>query len=177
MKTDNTVTEREFQELRERILHQLAPATALQHFWAEKVVYCYWRYELARRLECRVIVLGPSSTEEHPGLTQREEETPTKKIAGALRIVRHNYSAVSITSNQSPSVPGIEKEAYYLMSIHKHLPPQARKDLKDIGWTKGRELAKLSTALLNIRAVVSIRDLVPSLQRIVVNVIPPKTKD
>jgi hypothetical protein len=67
MKTDNTVTEREFQDLRERILQQLAPATALQHFWAENMVYCYWRYELARRLECRVIALGPSSTEEPQG--------------------------------------------------------------------------------------------------------------
>jgi hypothetical protein len=32
------------------------------------------------------------------------------------------------------------------MSIHEHLPPQAKKDLKEIGWTKGRELAKLARA-------------------------------
>jgi hypothetical protein len=38
------------------------------------------------------------------------------------------------------------RKAYYLMSIHEHLPPQVRKDLKDIGWTKGRELAKLARA-------------------------------
>ena len=30
------------------------------------------------------------------------------------------------------------------MSIHEHLPPQARKDLKEVGWTKGVELAKLA---------------------------------
>ena len=36
------------------------------------------------------------------------------------------------------------RKAYYLMSIHEHLPPQARKDLKEIGWTKGRELAKVA---------------------------------
>jgi hypothetical protein len=30
------------------------------------------------------------------------------------------------------------------MSIHEHLPPQARRDLKQIGWTKGAELAKLA---------------------------------
>ena len=30
------------------------------------------------------------------------------------------------------------------MSIHEHLPPQARKQLKEIGWTKGIELAKLA---------------------------------
>ncbi|MGA2859390.1 MAG: hypothetical protein ABSE40_21185 [Candidatus Sulfotelmatobacter sp.] len=30
------------------------------------------------------------------------------------------------------------------MSIHEHLPPQARKQLKEVGWTKGLELAKLA---------------------------------
>ncbi len=38
------------------------------------------------------------------------------------------------------------RKAYYLKSIHEHLPPQARKELKEIGWTKGRELAKLARA-------------------------------
>jgi hypothetical protein len=42
--------------------------------------------------------------------------------------------------------PESRRKAYYLMSIHEHLPPQARKDLKEIGWTKGRELAKLARA-------------------------------
>jgi len=27
-----------------------------------------------------------------------------------------------------------------LISIHQHLPPQARKQLKEVGWTKGIEL-------------------------------------
>ncbi|MFY9906608.1 MAG: hypothetical protein WAM43_16650 [Terriglobales bacterium] len=40
--------------------------------------------------------------------------------------------------------PESRRKAYYLMSIHEHLPPQARKDLREIGWTKGRELAKLA---------------------------------
>lgn len=30
------------------------------------------------------------------------------------------------------------------MSIHEHLPPQAWKDLKEVGWTKGLELAKVA---------------------------------
>ena len=42
--------------------------------------------------------------------------------------------------------PESRRKAYYLMSIHEHLPPQVRKDLKIIGWTKGRELAKLARA-------------------------------
>ena len=40
--------------------------------------------------------------------------------------------------------PESRRKAYYLMSIHEHLPPQARKGLKEIGWTKARELAKLA---------------------------------
>jgi hypothetical protein len=40
--------------------------------------------------------------------------------------------------------PESRRKAYYLMSIHEHLPPQARRDLKQVGWTKGLELAKLA---------------------------------
>ena len=36
------------------------------------------------------------------------------------------------------------RKAYYLMSIHEHLPPQARGELKQVGWSKGRELAKVA---------------------------------
>jgi len=42
--------------------------------------------------------------------------------------------------------PESRRKAYYLMSIHENLPPQAKKDLKEIGWTKGRELACLGSA-------------------------------
>jgi hypothetical protein len=40
--------------------------------------------------------------------------------------------------------PESRRKAYYLMSIHEHLPLHVRKELKEIGWTKGRELAKLA---------------------------------
>ena len=40
--------------------------------------------------------------------------------------------------------PESRRKAYYLMSIHEHLPPQARKELKQVGWTKGLELAKIA---------------------------------
>ena len=33
--------------------------------------------------------------------------------------------------------PESRRKAYYLMSIHEHLPPQARKQLKEVGWAKG----------------------------------------
>ncbi len=40
--------------------------------------------------------------------------------------------------------PESRRKAYYLMSIHEHLQPQARKTLKEVGWTKGLELAKVA---------------------------------
>src|ERR1017187_8304977 len=40
--------------------------------------------------------------------------------------------------------PESRRKAYYLMSIHAHLPPQVRRELKQLGWTKGLELAKLA---------------------------------
>jgi hypothetical protein len=40
--------------------------------------------------------------------------------------------------------PESRRKAYYVMSIHEHLPPQARKDLKEVGWTKGLELATVA---------------------------------
>ena len=40
--------------------------------------------------------------------------------------------------------PESRRKAYYLMSIHEQLPPQVRKELRQVGWTKGVELAKLA---------------------------------
>ena len=40
--------------------------------------------------------------------------------------------------------PESRRKAYYLMSIHEHLPAQARRELKEVGWSKGLELAKLA---------------------------------
>jgi len=40
--------------------------------------------------------------------------------------------------------PESRRKAYYLMSIHEHLPPKARKELQELGWTKGLELAKVA---------------------------------
>ena len=40
--------------------------------------------------------------------------------------------------------PQSRRKAYYLMSVHEHLPPQARGELRRVGWTKGVELAKVA---------------------------------
>src|SRR6516165_237031 len=41
-------------------------------------------------------------------------------------------------------IPQSRRKAYNLMSIHEQLPPQIKKELKDVGWTKALELAKLA---------------------------------
>jgi len=40
--------------------------------------------------------------------------------------------------------PGSRRKAYYIMSIHEHLPRQARHELKQIGWSKAAELVKVA---------------------------------
>jgi len=40
--------------------------------------------------------------------------------------------------------PDSRRTAYYLMSIHEHLPPQVRHELKQVGWTKAAEMTKVA---------------------------------
>jgi hypothetical protein len=40
--------------------------------------------------------------------------------------------------------PESRRKAYYLMSIHEHLPPHPRRELKEVGLTKGLEVAKIA---------------------------------
>ena len=40
--------------------------------------------------------------------------------------------------------PESRRKAYYLMSIHEQLPMQVKRDLKQLGWAKGVELARLA---------------------------------
>ena len=42
--------------------------------------------------------------------------------------------------------PQSRRKAYYLMSIHEHLPRPARRDLKQVGWTKAADLVKVARA-------------------------------
>jgi len=44
----------------------------------------------------------------------------------------------------SKKFPESRRKAYYLMSIHEQLPKQARKQLKEMGWSKAAELAKIA---------------------------------
>jgi hypothetical protein len=40
--------------------------------------------------------------------------------------------------------PESRRKAYYLMSIHEHLPKPIRHELKQLGWSKAAELAKVA---------------------------------
>src|SRR5512141_2817710 len=40
--------------------------------------------------------------------------------------------------------PESRRKAYYLMSIHEQLPRQVRNELKQVGWSKAAELAKVA---------------------------------
>ena len=40
--------------------------------------------------------------------------------------------------------PESRRKAYYLISIHEHLPKQIKKDLPEIGWAKAAELVKVA---------------------------------
>jgi hypothetical protein len=40
--------------------------------------------------------------------------------------------------------PQSRRKAYYLMSIHEQLPKPIRRELKEVGWTKAVELAKIA---------------------------------
>ena len=43
----------------------------------------------------------------------------------------------------SKRFPESRRKAYYLMSIHEHLPPEAKKRLDRVGWSKAAELVKV----------------------------------
>jgi len=43
--------------------------------------------------------------------------------------------------------PESRRKAYYLMAIHEQLPRQTYRDLREVGWTKATELAKVARAV------------------------------
>lgn len=44
-------------------------------------------------------------------------------------------------------------------AIHEHLPPQVRRELKEVGWTKGLELAKIARRDRDLAFVPVIRSI------------------
>src|SRR6266446_4557138 len=50
--------------------------------------------------------------------------------------------------------PESRRKAYYLMSIHEHLPAPVKRELKQVGWTEGLELAKLARRRMGRSSIV-----------------------
>src|SRR5271157_4725390 len=42
--------------------------------------------------------------------------------------------------------PDSRRKAYYLMAIHEQLPREIHRDLREVGWTKARELVRVARA-------------------------------
>ena len=59
-------------------------------------------------------------------------------------MVVRKYWLKSFDEFLEPRFPESRRKAYYLRSIHEHLPAPFKRELKQVGWTKGLELAKLA---------------------------------
>src|SRR5437868_4783927 len=80
---------------------------------------------------------------------ERERDTRFVELGGYLCEVRAGQywrleNLKSFDEFLERRFPESRRKAYYLMSIHEHLPPQVKRELKQVGWTRGLELAKLA---------------------------------
>jgi hypothetical protein len=80
---------------------------------------------------------------------ERERDTKFVELGRYLCEVRAGQywrlqNLTSFDEFLTKKFPDSRRKAYYLMSIHEHLPSQARKELKKVGWAKGLELAKVA---------------------------------
>src|SRR6266550_393900 len=81
--------------------------------------------------------------------TDRERDTRFVELGRYLCEVRAGQywrleKLASFDDYLARRFPESRRKAYYLMSIHEHLPPQIRRELKQVGWTKAAELTKVA---------------------------------
>ena len=81
--------------------------------------------------------------------TERERDTRFVELGRYLCEVRAGQywrleNLKSFDEYLACKFPESRRKAYYLMSIHEQLPKQVRKELKQVGWSKAAELAKLA---------------------------------
>ncbi len=81
--------------------------------------------------------------------TDRERDTRFIELGRYLCEVRAGQywrleSLASFDDFLQRRFPESRRKAYYLMSIHEQLPKLVRKDLKQLGWSKAAELAKVA---------------------------------
>lgn len=81
--------------------------------------------------------------------TQRERDTRFVELRGFLCEVRSGQywrldGLVSFDEFLERRFPNSRRKAYYLMAIHEQLTRVPKEELKEVGWTKATELAKVA---------------------------------
>jgi hypothetical protein len=81
--------------------------------------------------------------------TERERDTRFVELGRYLCEVRAGQywrleNLASFDDFLQRRFPESRRKAYYLMSIHEQLPRQLRNELKQVGWSKAAELAKVA---------------------------------
>ena len=81
--------------------------------------------------------------------TDRERDTRFVELGRYLCEVRAGQywrleKLASFDDYLERQFPESRRKAYYLMSIHEQLPRQVRNELKQVGWSKAAELAKVA---------------------------------
>ncbi len=85
-----------------------------------------WERQIDRERDTRFVELGRSLCEVRAGQYWRLE------------------TLASFDDYLSRRFPESRRKAYYLISIHEQLPRQVRSELKQVGWSKAAELAKVA---------------------------------
>jgi hypothetical protein len=83
--------------------------------------------------------------------TEREQDTRFVELGRYLCEVRAGQywrvdNLKSFDEFLEKKFPESRRKAYYLMAIHEQLPRETHRDLKEMGWTKARELVKVARA-------------------------------
>ena len=81
--------------------------------------------------------------------TERERDTRFVELGRYLCEVRAGQywrvdNLKSFDEFLEKKFPESRRKAYYLMAIHEQLPRQVRHDLREVGWTKAADLAKIA---------------------------------
>jgi len=81
--------------------------------------------------------------------TERERDTRFVELGRYLCEVRAGQywrleKLASFDDYLARRFPESRRKAYYLMSIHEQLPRQVRNELRQVGWSKAAELAKVA---------------------------------
>jgi hypothetical protein len=81
--------------------------------------------------------------------TERERDTRFVELGRYLCEVRAGQywrvdNLKSFDEFLEKKFPESRRKAYYLMAIHERLPRQTHRDLRQVGWTKAAELAKVA---------------------------------